>query len=104
MPLPKIFNAVVLIIITFLLGNTSSRICKSSVEEGVYDPDYYSNKISYKHNSELLYIKPKGNYLIMNHKGSYESLPASYEKLKSYIAASNLTITGNAYEYELLSY
>ncbi|MEK4349148.1 MerR family transcriptional regulator [Paenibacillus sp. FSL P4-0184] len=81
-----------------------SIICKSSLEEGDYDPDYYCNKINEKHNGELLYIKPKGKYLIMNHKGSYETLPASYEKLKSYIAENDLHITGNAYEYELLSY
>ena len=79
-------------------------ICKTNLEEGFYDPDYYCNKISHKHNGELLYIKPKGKYVIMNHKGSYESLPASYEKLKSYITDSNLAITGNAYEYDLLSY
>ncbi|MDQ0091204.1 DNA-binding transcriptional MerR regulator [Paenibacillus anaericanus] len=81
-----------------------SIICRTNIEEGVYDPDYYCNKISYKHEGELLHIKPKGKYVIMNHKGSYESLPTSYEKLKSYMAANNLTITGNAYEYDLLSY
>lgn len=81
-----------------------SIICKTNLEEGIYDPDYYCNKIGYKHNTDLLYIKPKGKYVIMIHKGSYESLPASYEKLKSYITANHMTITGNAYEYELLSY
>lgn len=79
-------------------------ICKTSVEDGVYDPDYYTNKINYKHKCELLHIKPKGTYCIMNHKGPYEALPESYEKLKSYIASNNLSIMGNAYEYELLSY
>jgi hypothetical protein len=28
-------------------------------------------------------------------------MPASYEKLKGYIARKHLTITGNAYEFEL---
>ncbi|MCR8658650.1 MerR family transcriptional regulator [Paenibacillus endoradicis] len=81
-----------------------SIINKTSLEEGVYDPDYYCNKISYRHNNKLLYIKPQSKYLIMNHKGSYESIPASYKKLMSYIADNNLTITGDSYEYELLSY
>jgi DNA-binding transcriptional MerR regulator len=79
-------------------------VCKSHVEEGDYDPDYFCNKISYKHDGKLLYVKPKGKYLMMIHKGSYESLHVSYEQLKSYIAANRLTITGNAYEYDLLSY
>ncbi|BBI33555.1 MerR family transcriptional regulator [Cohnella abietis] len=81
-----------------------SIISKSHVEEGVYDPDYFCNRISVKHEGELLYIKPKGKYMVMNHKGSHESLPASYEKLKTYIADSDFVITGDAYEYELLSY
>ncbi|MBH5316246.1 MerR family transcriptional regulator [Paenibacillus sp. GSMTC-2017] len=81
-----------------------SIVNKDNLENGSYEPNYYCNKINDKHNSELLYIKPKGNYVIMIHKGSYDSLPATYEKIKSYVECNNFTIIGNAYEYELLSY
>ena len=41
---------------------------------------------------------------MLDHKGSYETISASYRKLKDFIARQNLKIAGNAYEYELLGY
>ena len=40
----------------------------------------------------------------MIHKGSYEEIPHSLQKLKAYIDVQGLQIVGDVYEYELVSY
>lgn len=86
---------------------TGIIISKNSLEtyeqiELFKNADYFFCKIDYRYDSEWLYIKPKGKYAVIDHKGSYESMPATYEKLKDYITEKNLSIIGNAYEFELL--
>lgn len=82
---------------------TGIIINKNDIESVLIEPfekaDYFFCKIDYRCDSELLYIKPKGKYAVIYQKGSYESIFASYEKLKDYIAKNHLTITGNAYEF-----
>lgn len=83
----------------------STIITKSHLEQGIYDkPDYFFNKLRHKYNDERVHVKPKGQYAIINHKGSYGSLPASYEILHNFIVQQHMTIIGNAYEQEVLSY
>lgn len=67
-------------------------------------PDYFFFQINSRHDCEQLYIKPKGKYAVIDHKGSYESMASAYDTLKAYIAAEQLSISGNAYEFELLGY
>lgn len=67
-------------------------------------PDYFFFQINYKHDCEQLYIKPKGKYAVIDHKGSYESTASSYKMLMEYIEEMQLSIAGNAYEIELLGY
>lgn len=85
---------------------TGIIVSKNSLENGLSElfdkADYYCCKIDYKCDSEWLYIKPKGKYAVIDHKGTYESIPDSYEILKDYITKEHLIITGNAYEFELL--
>lgn len=82
-----------------------SIFTKTQLESGNYKkPAYYFNKLYGACNDERVMVKPKGNYAMINHKGSYESLPVSYEKLKTYIAQNDRTVIGNAYEHELLSF
>lgn len=83
-------------------------ISKNTLENGFSGlfekATHFFCKIDYRYDVEWLYIKPKGTYAVIAHKGTYESMPASYEKLKDYMAKKDLSIVGNAYEFELLGY
>jgi len=80
-------------------------ISQKNVEESQYhEAKYFFCKLTKKYDSSWLYVKPKGKYAVLDHKGSYETISASYRKLKDFIARQNLKIAGNAYEYELLGY
>ena len=67
-------------------------------------PDYYSNKIDEPFDENRLHIKPAGTYAILFHKGPYEELSLSYEKLREFIEDNQYRICGNAYEKDMLSY
>ncbi|MBU3076049.1 MerR family transcriptional regulator [Clostridium estertheticum] len=77
-------------------------ISKDTIENNLTElfekANYFFFKTDDGCDSEWLYIKPKGKYAIIGHEGSYESLPASYEKLKNHITKNHLTIIGNTYE------
>ena len=80
-------------------------IGKDHLELGIYDkPDFFFNKLVKKQKGEKVHVKPKGKYVVINHKGGYDMLPKSYEVLANYIKENRMSITGNAYEQEILSY
>ena len=69
-----------------------------------YEADHYFCEISRKYKSDLFYVKPKGKYAIVYHKGPYDTIADSYEKLFGYIHDKKLSIIGNAYEFELINF
>jgi len=73
-------------------------------EAGEYYPDYFGNKIKAPISGEMILIKPNGMYAVMNHRGSYESMPKTYSILKEYIEKEGLQVCGPAYALDLLSY
>jgi len=80
-------------------------INRHNVEKGLYhEAEYFFCKLMKKYNADWLFVKPQGKYAVLAHKGSYDTIPASYQKLKDFIASQNLKIAGKAYEYELLGY
>lgn len=80
-------------------------INKDNLEKGLYEyPDYYSNRIVHKIESDRFHIKPKGTYAVIIHKGAYSELPKSYDLLKKFISKKNMKICGNAYENDMLGY
>lgn len=82
----------------------SSIILKKHLEENQLIEDYYCSRLSESIDSEYLFIKPRGKYAIITHKGSYETIKDSYKKLIDYIRENNWQISGNSYEHELLNY
>ena len=79
-------------------------IARENVEKGWYKESWYFSRVNKQYDGERFYLKPRGTYAILEHKGSYESMDASYETLKAFIEEEGLRICGNAYEHELLSY
>ena len=61
----------------------SKDIIENELTELFEKADYFFFRTNYKCDSEWLYIRPKGKYAIIEHEGTYESLPVSYEKLKN---------------------
>jgi DNA-binding transcriptional MerR regulator len=78
---------------------------KENIKRGFYSNlDYYSSRISKKVESDRLYIKPKGLYAVMIHKGDYNRLKETYEKLINYIEENEMEIVGDSYEQDMISY
>lgn len=85
----------------FLVGTI---IKKEHLEKDNYLEDYYASKLEKEVESKYFYEKPAGIYAMLEHRGSYEALPISYQRLKTYIKENNFEIIGNAYEHELLNH
>lgn len=47
---------------------------------------------------------PKGSYLNIKHKGSYETIGNAYQQLFSYIYVNNLNLSSDIFEENLISY
>lgn len=84
---------------SFTLG---SIVLKETLLSDKSHDSYYYSKISEPICSERLFIKPKGTYLTMLHKGSIESVDSSYQIMLDYIEQHNLILIGNAYIDDLL--
>jgi DNA-binding transcriptional MerR regulator len=80
-------------------------INKSNINMNLFDsPDYYFCEIGSATDNPLLHIKPQGKYAVIYHKGSYDTIVASHEKLRRFINERGMKITGNAYVFELLGF
>ena len=77
---------------------------QKNLEKGWYKESWYFSRVDRQYEGERFFLKPAGQYAIIEHRGSYESMDDSYEKLKAYLAEQGLRICGHAYEHELLSY
>ncbi|MBA9086361.1 DNA-binding transcriptional MerR regulator [Fontibacillus solani] len=77
---------------------------KERFELNDFYPDYIANKVKNPLMDERLIIKPKGLYVVMHHRGSYETMIETYRLLKKYIGGNKMIVSGNAYALDLLSY
>ena len=79
-------------------------VLKETLLSGQYYDNYYYSRIKKPVQSERLFIKPKGTYLTLLHKGSIDTIENSYNEMLDYIQKNDLELIGNAYCYDLLSY
>ena len=78
---------------------------RSSIENRrFFDADSYFCEISHKSKSDMFFIKPKGRYALLDHQGYYDTIANTFNKLLAYIEMENLTVIGNAYIFEILSF
>lgn len=68
-----------------------------------YDDSYFC-EISHITKSKKLFVKPKGRYAVLYHQGTYDTISLTYEKLLDFIRKENLSIIGNAYNFEIFGY
>lgn len=82
-----------------------SIIAPENLEKGEYHVlSSIFNKVPAGCCDSIVQEKPAGFYAVIDHKGSYEKLPESYGILKTFIASQDRSISGCAYELEMLSY
>lgn len=79
-------------------------VSMDTLQEGKFYESYYCTKLEKPVKAERLYIKPKGTYLTMLHKGFYDTRKDAYQILFDYMKQHNLVFNGNSYEQELISY
>lgn len=87
--------------IDFPLG---SIVLKETLLSGESYDSFYFSKISKPIESDRLFTKPEGTYLTMLHKGDYHAMSNSYKIMLEYIQNNNLSLVGNTYCYDVLSY
>ncbi|MCM3781431.1 MerR family transcriptional regulator [Neobacillus mesonae] len=73
-------------------------------ESEEYFPDYIANKLITPIQGEKVVIKPAGQYVVMDHMGSYESMAETYSKIKAFIRSKGMEVSGDVYEVDLLNY
>lgn len=72
--------------------------------QGHYFPDYIGNRVNESKARAGVRIKPAGFYAVANHKGSYETMPETHERIKNKIEKQGFRICGDAYSTDLLNY
>lgn len=81
-------------------------ISKEAIMEGCYKKtEYFGIKIpeDFTGNVDRILEKPRGMYASTYHKGSYDTMHLSYERLIMGIKDSGFSVCGNAYQMDLLS-
>lgn len=63
---------------------------------------YLYTKVDDLNSSPFIYIKPKGLYLVAYHKGSYETIKETYDKILLFLDENNLTLGDYSYEEYIL--
>jgi len=79
-------------------------ILQSKLIQGILIEDYYCSPVSKHTGSNRLFIKPKGTYALMYHKGDYDTLSQTYKKMKELLEQQNYRIAGNLYEIDIIDY
>ena len=63
---------------------------------------YLYSRISDRSKAQMIFLKPKGVYVIGYHRGNVESSYQIYEKILAFIEQNNLKVAGPSYEDLLL--
>lgn len=82
-----------------------SIILREQVLAGSEDESYFFSPVSQEEvQEEEVFCKPEGFYAVIVHRGTYDSFSEAYQRLLDYIRERGLTICGNAYIFDLVSY
>ena len=79
-------------------------VLKETLLSGQSYDSYYYSKIYKPVKSDRLFVKPKGTYLTMLHRGFLDTISESYKIMLDYIQYNYLELIGNAYCYDVLGY
>lgn len=80
-----------------------AMINKEKIVQGDHDNySYLYTKVMDNHASSFTYVKPKGQYIVAYHKGSYKSISETYEKIVNFMQSQNLNLKTFSYEEYML--
>lgn len=79
-------------------------VLKETLFSGELYSAYVFSQIPEPVESVRLFTRPKGKYVSIHHRGSYETIGYAYQHLFDYIEEHHLHICGHAYEFEIMSY
>lgn len=82
----------------------SSLITREHLLQGRFEKECFCLQVETPDNQDSLFIRPRGLYAVMEHRGPYQSLPRAYEALLMFIRQNGYTVTGHGYESDLLGY
>jgi Predicted transcriptional regulators len=74
------------------------------LDQGTARESWYFTKVHRKMKDSHFRIKPSGDYAELYHRGPYESLPQACRRLRSGIAKRCLSMAGDIYEEDQLSF
>lgn len=77
---------------------------REDVEKGHYLERYFFSLATRSTPRSMLHIKPGGRYAVLAHQGNSTSHLYAYADLLRQIKASGLTVAGNCYYYDMMSY
>ncbi len=63
---------------------------------------YFYSRVSDNTKAQMIYLKPKGLYVIGYHKGSFETVGSTYKRMLTFMKQNNLKVAGPSYEEFLL--
>lgn len=77
-------------------------------QEGVlqepYPARYFFSRATRSTPRSRLHVKPEGNYAVLAHKGTEQTHMQTFGALLRQIETARLTVAGNAYIYDMMSY
>ena len=79
-------------------------ILESNLNQGIFLENYYCSPVNKHIHSDRLFVKPRGTYALMYHKGDYDTLHETYEKMKKLLDEQGYRIIGNLYEIDVIDY
>lgn len=81
-----------------------SIVNQEDVAQGRFMERFFFSRATKATPPEQLHVKPAGLYAVMAHQGDYESHQKMYQGLLKYISGGGLSVCGNLYSYDLMSY
>lgn len=77
---------------------------EEDVRKGRYLERYFFSRATRATPHSMLHIKPSGRYAVLAHQGDVASHLHAYAELLRQIRASGLSVAGNCYYYDMMSY
>lgn len=77
---------------------------KEDVEKGLYLERYFFSRATRATPRSMLHVKPGGRYAVLAHEGDAASHLRAYAEVLRQIQASGLTVAGNCYYFDMMSY
>lgn len=77
---------------------------RDDVQQARYLERYFFSRATRSTPRSQLHLKPQGRYAVIAHQGTVQTHLETFGELLRHIRAAGLTVAGNAYVYDMMSY